>query len=130
MLGPWWDVGVIMWYSFVVLMYLWYGFSCEWAIELFVVSQSTPLSVVVADCFLVPVIRMFVVVKIDQYRIGSFVLIYSCFEALNSSVSWCFAKDLVWLDGYAPRPIGAFGGTTSRLEIRKLSLMSPPRNVQ
>ena len=38
MLGSWWDVGIIMWYSFVVLMYFWYGFPCEWIIELFVVS--------------------------------------------------------------------------------------------
>ena len=38
MLGPRWDIGVIVWYPFVVLVYLWYGFSCEWTIELFVVS--------------------------------------------------------------------------------------------
>ena len=38
MLGSWWDIGVIVWYPFVVLVHLWYGFSCEWTIELFVVS--------------------------------------------------------------------------------------------
>ena len=38
MLGPWWDIGVIMWYPFVVLMYLRYRLPCEWAIELFIVS--------------------------------------------------------------------------------------------
>ena len=38
MLGPWWDIGVVMWYPFVVLMYLRYRLPCEWAIELFVVS--------------------------------------------------------------------------------------------
>ena len=38
MLGRRWDVRVVMWYSFVVLMYLKNGFPCEWAVELFVVS--------------------------------------------------------------------------------------------
>ena len=38
MLGRWWDVGVIVGYSLVVLMYLGYGFPCKWAVELFVVS--------------------------------------------------------------------------------------------
>ena len=38
MLGPWWDVGIVVWYSLVVLVYFWYRLSCEWAIELFVVS--------------------------------------------------------------------------------------------
>ena len=83
-----------------------------------------------ADCFLISVVDVFVVVEVDQYRVGSFVLVYSRFEALDSSVPWCFGKDFVGLNGYAPRSFGAFGGTTSRLEIRKLSLMSPPRNVQ
>ena len=82
------------------------------------------------DCFLVSVIGVLVVVEVDQYQIGSFVPIYSCLKALDPSVSWCLAKDFVGLNSYAPRPFGAFGGTTSRLEIRKLSLMSPPRNVQ
>ena len=73
---------------------------------------------------------MFVVVEVDQYRVRSFVSVYSRFKALDPFVSWCFAKDLVGLNGYAPRSFGAFGRTTSRLEIRKLSLMSPPQNVQ
>ena len=38
MLGRWWDVRVVMWYSLVVLMYFWYRFSREGAIELLVVS--------------------------------------------------------------------------------------------
>ena len=38
MLDSWWDIGVVVWYSFVVLMHLRYGFSCEWAVELFIVS--------------------------------------------------------------------------------------------
>ena len=38
MLDSWWDIRVIVWYSLVVLMYLRYRFSCEWAVELFIVS--------------------------------------------------------------------------------------------
>ena len=38
MLGRWWDVGVIVWYSFVVLMYFWQRFSCERVVELLIVS--------------------------------------------------------------------------------------------
>ena len=38
MLGPWRDVGVIVRHSFVVLMYFWYGFSCERAVKLLIVS--------------------------------------------------------------------------------------------
>ena len=38
MLGRRRDVGVIMWYPFVVLMYFWYRFPRKWTIELFVVS--------------------------------------------------------------------------------------------
>ena len=38
MLGLRWDVGVVVRHSFVVLMYLGYGFSCERTVELFVVS--------------------------------------------------------------------------------------------
>ena len=109
MLGAWWDVGIIVWYPFVVLMYLGYGFSCERVVELLIVSQGTPLSIVVANCFLVSIIRMFVVVKVDQYRIRSFVPVYSRFEALNSSISWCLVEDFVGLDGYAPRSFGALG---------------------
>ena len=119
-----------MWYSLVVLMYFRYGFSRKWTVELFVVSQGAPLSIVVANCFLIPVVDVFVVVKVDQYRVGSFVSVYPCFKMLDLSVSWCFAKDFVGLNGHAPRSFGAFGGTTGCLEIRKLSLMSPPRNVQ
>ena len=66
-----------------------------------------------ANCFLVSVVRVFVVVKIDQYRIGSFVSVHSGFKTLDSSVSWCFSEDFVGLDGYAPRSFGALGGTTS-----------------
>ena len=98
-----------MWYSFVVLVYLRYRLSCKRAIELFVISKGTPLSVVVANCFLISVISVLVVIKVDQYRIGSFVSVYSCFKALNSSVSRCFTEDLIGLDGYTPRSLGAFG---------------------
>ena len=38
MLGPWGDIGIIVGYSFVVLMYFRYGLSCEWTVKLFVVS--------------------------------------------------------------------------------------------
>ena len=38
MLDSWWDIGVVVWYPFVVLMYLGNGFSCKWAVELFIVS--------------------------------------------------------------------------------------------
>ena len=38
MLDSWWDIGVIVWYPFVVSMYLGDRFSCEWTVELFVVS--------------------------------------------------------------------------------------------
>ena len=38
MLDSWWDIRVVVRYSFVVLMYLRYGLSCEWAVELFIVS--------------------------------------------------------------------------------------------
>ena len=109
MLGSWWDIGIVMWYPFIVLMYLRYRLSCERAVELFVVSKGTPLSIVVAHCFLVPVISVLVVIKEDQYRVGSLVLVRSYFKALDSSVPWCFAKDLVGSDSYAPRPFGAFG---------------------
>ena len=83
-----------------------------------------------ADCFLISVIRVLVVVKVDQYWVGSPVLVYPWFETLDLSVSRCFVEKLVGLDRHAPRSFGAFDGTTSRLEVRKLSLMSPPRNVQ
>ena len=38
MLGSWWDIRVVVWYSFIVLVYLWYRFSCEGTVELFIVS--------------------------------------------------------------------------------------------
>ena len=38
MLGSRWDVRIVVGYSFVVLMYFRYGFSCKWAVELFIVS--------------------------------------------------------------------------------------------
>ena len=129
-LDPWWDIRVVVWYSFVVLMYFGYWSSCEWAVELFIVSEGAPLSVVVADCFLVSVVGMLVVVKVDQYWVGPSVLVYPCFETLDTSISWCLVENLVGLDRHAPRSFGAFDRTTSRLEVRKLSLMSPPRNVQ
>ena len=83
-----------------------------------------------ANCFLIPVVGVFVVVEVDQYRIGSFIPVYSGFKTLDLSVSRCFGEDFVGLDDYAPRSFGTFGRTTGRLEIRKLSLMSPPRSVQ
>ena len=83
-----------------------------------------------ANCFLISVVGVLVVVKVDQYRVGPFVLVYPWFETLDLSISWCLVEDLVGLDRYAPRSFGAFSRTTSRLEVRKLSLMSPPRNVQ
>ena len=49
---------------------------------------------------------------------------------LNSSVFWCIVEDLVGLNYYVPCLSGALGGTTGCLEIRKLSLMSLPQNVQ
>ena len=38
MLGAWWDIRVVVWYSFVVLMYLRDGLSRKRLVELFVVS--------------------------------------------------------------------------------------------
>ena len=38
MLDRWRDIGVVVWHSFVILMYFRYRSSCERAIELFVVS--------------------------------------------------------------------------------------------
>ena len=38
MLDPGWDIGIIVWYPLVVLMHFRDGFSCEWTVELFVVS--------------------------------------------------------------------------------------------
>ena len=65
------------------------------------------------DCntnsLLVSVVSVFVVIEVDQYRVGSLILVYSCFKALDSLISWRFAKDFVGLYGYAPRSFGAFG---------------------
>ena len=61
-------------------MYFGYWSSCERAVELFIVSKGAPLSVVVADCFLVSIVDMLVVVKVDQYRVGPSVLVYPWFE--------------------------------------------------
>ena len=38
MLGLWWDIRVVMWYPFIVLVYFRYRLSCERAVELFIVS--------------------------------------------------------------------------------------------
>ena len=38
MLGLGWNIGIIVWHPFVVLMYFRNGFSCEWTVELLVVS--------------------------------------------------------------------------------------------
>ena len=54
---------------------------------------------------------------------------YVCFYSLDALVPWRSADDLVWGDDNAPN-LGAGGRATSRLDLRKLSLMSPPRNVQ
>ena len=60
------------------------------------------MSVIVANRFLISVVGMLVVIKIDQYRVGSFVPVHSRFQALDSSVPWCFTEDFVGLDDYAP----------------------------
>ena len=61
-----------------------------------------------ADCFLVPVVGVLVVVKVDQYWIGSFILVYSCFKTLNMSISWGFTEEFVRFNHYVPRSFGAF----------------------
>ena len=38
MVGNWWDIGVVMRHSFVILMYLGEWLSCERFLELFIVS--------------------------------------------------------------------------------------------
>ena len=96
-------------YSLVVLVYLGDELSCQRLVELFVVSQSTPLVVVMTNCFLIPIVGMLVVIKVDQYWITSFVLVYSCFEMLDTSVSWGFTKEFVRFDYYVPWSFGAFG---------------------
>ena len=71
-----------------------------------------------------------VVVEVDEYWIVTFVpACYVCFYSLNAFVSGCRIDDLVWGNDNAPR-LGAGGRATSCLDLTKLSLMSPPRNVQ
>ena len=83
-----------------------------------------------ADCFLVAVPLALVVVEIYEYWIVAFVFpCYICFYSLDTLVPWRSVDDLVWGDDNAPN-LGAGGRATSRLDLRKLSLMSPPRNVQ
>ena len=83
-----------------------------------------------ADCFLVAVPLALVVVEIYEYWIVALVLsCYVCFYSLDAFVAWRSADDLVWGDDNAPS-LGAGGRATSRLVLTKLSLMSPPRNVQ
>ena len=38
MVGNWWDIRVVVGYSFVVLMYLGEWLPCEWLLKLFVIS--------------------------------------------------------------------------------------------
>ena len=74
-----------------------------------VVSQFSPDSVVVADCFLVAVPLALVVVEIDKYWIIAFVLAGNVgFDPLDAFVSWCCTDDLFWGDGDAPN-LGAGG---------------------
>ena len=95
-----------------------------------VVSQFSPNAVVVADRFLTAVPLALVVVEIYEYWIVTFVLpCYVCFYSLNALVPWRSTDDLFWGDDDAP-DLGAGGRATSRLDLTKLSLMSPPRNVQ
>ena len=71
-----------------------------------------------------------VVVEINEYWIIAFILAGNVgFNPLNAFVSWCCIDDLFWGDDDAP-DLGAGGRATSRLDLTKLSLMSPPRNVQ
>ena len=71
-----------------------------------------------------------VVVKIDEYWVIALVLAGSVgFNPLDASVPWCCTDDLFWSDDDAPS-LGAGSRATSRLVLTKLSLMSPPRNVQ
>ena len=48
----------------------------------------------------------------------------------DSGVPWCILQDFKGFDYHMPLFPSAFGGTASHLEVRKLSLMSPPQNVQ
>ena len=71
-----------------------------------------------------------VVVEINEYWIIAFILAGNVgFNPLNAFVSWCCIDDLFWGDSNAP-DLGAGGRAASRLVLTKLSLMSPPLNVQ
>ena len=95
-----------------------------------VVSQLSPDSVIVADRLLVAVPLTLVVVEIDEYWIVAFILAGDVgFNPLYAFVPWCCTDDLFWSNGDAPN-LGAGRRATSRLVLTKLSLMSPPRNVQ
>ena len=68
-----------------------------------IVSQFSPNSVVIADCFLVAVPLALVVVEIDEYWVIAFVLTGSVgFYSLNAFVSWRSTDDLVWGNDSAP----------------------------
>ena len=62
-----------------------------------------------ADCFLIPIEGVFVIVKVYQYQVQLFIPVSFCFEVLNPSVPWCLAEDLVRLDHHAPCSLSAFG---------------------
>ena len=51
------------------------------------------------------------------------------FYPLDAFVSWCCSDNLFWSDGNAPS-FGARGRAAGCLVLTKLSLMSPPQNVQ
>ena len=62
-----------------------------------------------ADCFLVAVPLVFVVVEVNEYWIVAFVLAGNVgFYSLDTSVSWCRTDDLFWGDDNAPS-LGAGG---------------------
>ena len=83
-----------------------------------------------ADCFLVAVPLALVVVEINEYWVIAFVLAGNVgFNPLNAFIPWSCLDNLFWGDDNAPS-FGAGGRATSRLVLTKLSLMSPPRNVQ